>query len=143
MARSRSDTAVTMVASFPPVSANRASRGLSPSIVSAVSVPPVRITAFTCGLFTSLRPSRPPEHGRNCSACFDTPARQKHWHISHATSTVSEAGLMMTVLPAASAAATPPHGMAMGKFQGGTTTTTPFGRARSVGNRCHQRALSR
>ena len=24
-------------------------------------------------------------------------------------------------------ALTPPHGMAMGKFHGGTTTTTPFG----------------
>ena len=32
----------------------------------------------------------------------------------------------MTVLPAASAAATPPHGMAMGKFHGDTTTTTPL-----------------
>ena len=40
-------------------------------------------------------------------------------------STVSEAGLRITVLPAASAAATPPHGMASGKFQGETTTTTP------------------
>jgi len=44
---------------------------------------------------------------------------------------------MMTVLPAASAAATPPHGMATGKFHGGTTTTTPFGRAASVGICCH------
>ena len=90
-----------------------------------------------------MRPSLPPEQGTNCSAFFDTPARQKHWHISQATSTVSEAGLMMTVLPAASAAATPPHGMATGKFHGGTTTTTPFGRAASVGICCHQRAVSR
>ena len=50
---------------------------------------------------------------------------------------------MMTVLPAASAAATPPQGMAIGKFHGGTTTTTPFGRAFSVGICCHQRAVSR
>ena len=32
----------------------------------------------------------------------------------------------MTVLPAASAAATPPQGIASGKFQGETTTTTPL-----------------
>ena len=50
---------------------------------------------------------------------------------------------MMTVLPAASAAATPPQGMATGKFHGGTTTTTPFGRAFSVGICCHHRAVSR
>ena len=33
----------------------------------------------------------------------------------------------MTVLPAASAAHIPPHGIAYGKFHGGTTTVTPLG----------------
>ena len=33
----------------------------------------------------------------------------------------------MTVLPAAKAAQIPPVGIAYGKFQGGTTTTTPTG----------------
>ena len=50
-------------------------------------------------------------------------------------STVSDAGLRITVLPAASAAATPPQGIASGKFQGETTTTTPLplrGKARAV-----------
>ena len=65
----------------------------------------------------------------SCSVLRETPARQKHSHSMWAVSTVSEAGLRITVLPAASAAATPPQGMAIGKFQGETTTTTPFGRA--------------
>ena len=55
-------------------------------------------------------------------------------------STVSEAGLRITVLPAASAAATPPQGIASGKFHGETTTTTPLpsrGEARQVrGSSC-------
>ena len=33
----------------------------------------------------------------------------------------------MTVFPAAKAAQMPPVGIAYGKFQGGTTTTTPTG----------------
>ena len=110
---------------------------------SAVSVPPVRMTELTSGWFTSSRPSLPPEQGTNCSAFFETPARQKHWHNSHPTSTVSDAGLRITVLPAASAAATPPHGMAIGKFHGDITTTTPLPRALSVGISCHHFALSR
>jgi hypothetical protein len=90
-----------------------------------------------------LRPSRLPAQGTNCNVFFEIPARQKHWQSSQATSTVSDAGLMIMVFPAANAAATPPLGIAMGKFHGATTTTTPFGRALSVGICCHQRALSR
>lgn len=41
--------------------------------------------------------------------------------------TVSGADLKITVLPAANAAHMPPAGIAYGKFQGGTTTTTPTG----------------
>ena len=37
----------------------------------------------------------------------------------------------MTQFPDASAAATPPHGMAIGKFHGDTTTVTPFASARA------------
>ena len=111
MAWSRSDTAVTMVASLPPVSAKRFSRGLSPQhrerrCGAAGEDDRVDLADGS----TSSRPSLPPEQGTNCSAFFETPARQKHWHSSHATSTVSEAGLRMTVLPAASAAATPAAG---------------------------------
>ena len=48
-------------------------------------------------------------------------------------STVSDAGLRITVLPAASAAATPPQGIASGKFHGETTTTTPRPRGVDAG----------
>ena len=133
MAWSRSAMAVTIVAFLPPVSASKCSDGLSRSMFSAVSVPPVRITALTPAWFTSCRPARLPAQGRNCSVFRETPPRQKHWQSSQAGSTESEAGLRITQLPAASAAATPPEGMAMGKFQGDTTTTTPLGRARSAG----------
>ncbi len=40
---------------------------------------------------------------------------------------LSGAGFKMTALPAASAAQTPPAGIAYGKFHGGTTTTVPSG----------------
>ena len=94
---------------------------------SAVSVPPVRMTALTSGWLTSLRPSWPPEQGTKLQRLLRHARRARSiWHNSHATRTVSEAGLRITVLPAASAAATPPQGMAIGKFQGETTTTTPL-----------------
>ncbi len=109
----------------------------------AVAVPPVRITASIFAWLTNSGASREPEHGANCNARRDTPARQKHWHSSHATSTASDDGLSTTVLPAASAADTPPQGIAIGKFHGATTTTTPTGRARSVGICRHQRAAAR
>src|ERR1017187_4293432 len=143
MAWPRSETAVTIIASLPPVSANKFRRGLSRSIVSAVSVPPVRITEFTFGWVMSLRPSLPPEHGTNCKIFFETPARQKHLQNSHTTKTVSDAGLSITVLAAASTDATPPQGFAIGKFHGETTTTTPLPLPMSVGIYCHQRAVSR
>ncbi len=61
---------------------------------------------------------------------FDTPARQKHWQSSQPTRMASEEGLKMTVLPADRAAAMPPQGMAMGKFQGAITSPTPLPRQR-------------
>ncbi len=83
---------------------------------------------------TSRCPSVAPEHGTSCSVFRETPPRQKHSHNVWATSTVSDAGLRMTVLPAASAAAIPPQGMAIGKFHGETTTTTPRGAASTPGS---------
>ena len=57
---------------------------------------------------------------------------------------VTESQAMREVLgQVAKAAATPPQGMAMGKFQGDTTTTTPWGPVWSAGISCHQRAVSR
>ena len=100
---------------------------------SAVAVPPVRITASTASWLTSCWPTVAPLQGTNCSAVRGTPAAQKHSQSAYAMSTVSEAGFRMTVFPAARPAATPPHGIASGKFQGETTTTTPLPRAARPG----------
>ena len=143
IASSRSLMAVTIPAFLPPVSAQSRRLGVAASMARAVSVPPVRITAETSEWATSLAPGPAPEQGRNCSVCRETPARQKHWHTSQATSTASEAGLRITVLPAASAAAIPPQGMAIGKFQGGTTTTTPHPCACNPSRSNHMRAAAR
>src|SRR4051812_37620080 len=98
--------AVTIVAFFPPVSAKSGRSGRAFRRLIAVAVPPVRITAFTSGFVASVLAILGSEQGRNCSVAFEMPARQKHWHSSHAGRTAVEAGLRMTVLPAASAAAT-------------------------------------
>ena len=142
-ASSLSLIAVAIMAFFPPVSAESRISGFAANIVSAVSVPPVRITAETSGWVTSRVPAPAPGHGTNCSVRRDTPARQKHWHTSQATSTVSDAGLRITVLPAASAAAIPPQGIATGKFQGDTTTTTPQPVASTPGSSKNERADAR
>ncbi len=62
-----------------------------------------------------------------------TPADQQASATSSAHRRVSGAGLRTTVLPAASAASTPPAGMATGKFHGGATSTTPRGRCSRPG----------
>jgi len=51
-------------------------------------------------------------------------------------STVSEAGYKTTVFPAASAAATPPQGIASGKFQGEITATTPLSLGETPSKSC-------
>ncbi len=141
-ADSRSDIAVTIVAFLPPVSASRCMSGRASSIRNAVSVPPVRMTTSASFDATIRAPPVAPEQGTNCSAVRGTPAAQKHWQSRHATSTVCDAGFKMTVFPAASAAATPPHGIATGKFHGGTTTTTPTGRLSTVSSASNARALA-
>ena len=91
-------------------------------------MPPVRMTTSTSVMRHQLLAFRRSGAGNELQRLARDTARQKHSHSMWAVSTVSEAGLRITVLPAASAAATPPHGMAIGKFQGETTTTTPRGR---------------
>ncbi len=87
---------------------------------------PVRTTAATSGWVTrrAARPRRRRTGG--------TAARRRGPGLpqaasarSQAVSTDSGAGLRITALPAASAASTPPAGMAKGKFHGGATTTVP------------------
>ena len=52
------------------------------------------------------------------------------------------AGLMITALPAASAAKTLPAGIAMGKFHGGATTVSRTGSKRASATSASERALS-
>ena len=104
-----------------------------------VSVPPVRMMQSTSGLAVSTGPTSAPEQGTNCRVLRLTPARQKHWQSTQAVSTASEAGLKMTVLPAARAATMPPQGMAMGKFQGEMTRATPRPRTSRFGLRSYSR----
>ena len=141
MARSRSLIAVTIVAFLPPVSASRFIAGLAASIRSAVAVPPVRMTTSTAGELTSRLPPSSTEHGASWSASIGTPARQKHWQSTYAQSTVCGEGFTITVLPAASPATMPPHGIAIGKFHGDTTATTPFGFADKVSKLRNSRAV--
>ena len=63
----------------------------------------------------------------NCSTSPGTPAAQHASATISAHRGVSGEGLKTTALPAASAAQTPPVGIATGKFHGGTTATTPSG----------------
>ena len=91
----------------------------------ALSNAPVSTTADTRASVISDRPMSPSGQGKNCSTSRGTPASHKWFARCHATPTVSGAGLRITLLPAMSAAVTPPQGMAYGKFQGGVITTTP------------------
>ena len=59
------------------------------------------------------------------------PAAQQHSATISEQPGVLDDGFNTAALPAASAANTPPDGMATGKFQGGTTSTTPNGSNRA------------
>jgi hypothetical protein len=133
--------AVTMLAFLPPVSARSRIPGSRRSRWNAVAVPPVKITVSTSGWVARRWAAVSLSPYTNWSARWLTPADQKHWHRSQAVATVSGAGFRMTVLPAASAAATPPQGIAIGKFQGGTTATTPRPDASAPGRSARTSAL--
>ena len=126
MACSLSLKAVTIVASFPPVSAAKNRFGLVWSILCAVSSPPVKITKSTSLFATKYSPAKLPGHGTNCRVFLLTPASQKHLHSSYTVTAAELAGFIMAVFPEAKMAANPPRGIATGKFQGGVTTPTPL-----------------
>src|SRR4051794_9821740 len=92
------------------------------------------------GWLARIWPPAEPLHGINCSALFETPPCQKHLQSSYATKTAGDAGLRITVFPAANAAAIPPQGMAIGKFHGGITATAPFPRALTAGSSARKTA---
>jgi hypothetical protein len=73
---------------------------------------------------------------RYCTRSEGIPASSIASQMISAQRGTSGAGLKITPLPAASAASTPPAGMATGKFQGGTTAITPNGSNRLPSMRC-------
>ena len=75
----------------------------------------------------SRRPASSSSQGTNCTTSAGTPARRQCSTTSRPTRRVCGAGLRITALPAASAASTPPAGMAYGKFHGDATTVTRYG----------------
>ena len=124
----------TTIALRPPVSAmsgrgapRRVRRPASAfSIPRATGVEPVNTTPWTRESATSAAPTSPAP-GMSWSASRGTPASCMTRTASAAMSGVSSAGLAITELPAASAAATWPANMARGKFQGEMQTTRPSG----------------
>ena len=127
-AASRSAVAVMTMAFLPLVSACRRRVGSQDRNSCAVSQAPVRIDGVDVGMGDEapadlvLRARA----GRRGGPRGRRPRRQQSTR-SRPTATVCGAGFRMTPDPAASAASTPPAGMASGKFQGDATTVTPWG----------------
>ena len=116
----------------PPVSAMKGRIAVSPAAMAramaqAVSVPPVNATPAMRGSETRVGPIVPPSPGSRMRASAGTPAWCSRSTTAAAVSEVASAGLAMTLLPAASAAASWPVKMASGKFQGLMVTNTPRG----------------
>ncbi len=82
-------------------------------------------TPATSGRVSSVLPIIEPLPGTNCSTASGTPASCNSFTAAWPISTVWSAGLAITALPAASAAATWPVNMASGKFHGLMQTNTP------------------
>ena len=116
---------------WPPVSAisgrSAASRAASARLIArAVSVEPVKATPATRGSLRQRRADVAPSPGRNCSDRFRHAGfvQQLHREVRRSR-LVCSAGLAITLLPAASAAATWPMKIASGKFHGLMHTNTP------------------
>ena len=84
-------------------------------------------TLRTAGWATKRAPTTLPFPGRIWRTPSGSPASSASSPMRSALSGVSSAGLTTTVLPAANAGARPQPAMAMGKFQGTITPTTPSG----------------
>ena len=139
-ARSRSALGVTTRAFLPLVSAKSRRSGLHERNRSAVSTPPVRMTPSA--VVTRRRFTSASAVWTKRSRSVGTPAAQQASATISAHRRVRDAGLKTTPLPAARAATTPPHGMATGKFHGGTTATTPSGVNSAAATRSSSRQRS-
>ena len=86
-------------------------------------------TPSTPGWVTRWRPTSSSGQRTSCTTSSGTPAACTWRTISAPHAIASGAGLSSTALPAARAATTPFVGMAIGKFHGPATRTTPSGSA--------------
>ena len=128
---SGSEELSAIIAFWPPVSAIRVamaplSRAASARLIRrAVSVEPVKQTPATRGSRVSAAPTVAPSPGRYCNTSCGMPASCSSCTAAKPIRLVCSAGLAITVLPAASAAATWPRKIASGKFHGEMHTNTP------------------
>ena len=118
------------MAFMPPVSAINGMIGPRRSasarlIRLAVSLEPVKATPLIRGSDRSCRPMRAPSPGSSARTAPGMPARCSRLTAWKAMSGVCSAGLAITALPAARAAATCPVKIASGKFQGLMQAKTP------------------
>ena len=117
-----------MIAFFPDVSALSTIFGFQERNSRAVSEAPVKITESTSLCDTRCLPASASSALTNCTNAGSTPAPLSALCTAliatSAHRTTCGAGLIITAAPAASAANTPPMGMATGKFHGGVTNTT-------------------
>ena len=121
-ARSRSAEGITTMAFLPEVSASSGRSGRQERNISAVSAAPVSTTCSMRASVTSERPSGPSSTTTSWATSRGMPARQQASASSAAIRRAGGAGFRMTADPAASAAATPPSGIAIGKFHGEATS---------------------
>ena len=128
-----SASASTTVGFLPPISSCTRTRRLAAStaIPLPVATEPVNEIAFTAGFVTISWPTFDPGPVMKLSAPLVTPASSSASTSRSAQSGARSEGLRTTALPAISAGAVFQAGMAMGKFQGVISPTTPSGR-RSV-----------
>ncbi len=126
---SRSASANTMLADFPPSSSvTRFTCSAHPAMICLpTAVDPVKTTFRTAGCVTNRCPTTDPLPATTSNTPGGKPASKANSPSRSAVSGVSSAGLSTTVLPAASAGAKPQPAMGIGKFHGTITPTTPSG----------------
>ena len=126
----RSASASTMNGALPPSSMEQliTFSAACASRMRPTSVEPVKDSLRTRGsLSIALTTSVERFDGMTLTTPFGTPACSSRSAIARAESGVSEAGLRITVQPAASAGPILRVAIAAGKFQGVTSSETPIG----------------
>ncbi len=127
---------MTMIAFLPPNSRQTFFKVGAASAATRLpaSVLPVKVTTLIAGCATRDSPTALPGPVTMFSTPGGNPASSKRRTNSIARTGVSDAGLKTTVLPATRAGRIFQLGIAMGKFHGVTTATTPTGSRNAMPN---------